>query len=134
MARPPRQKLDFTPQSLLEQLQRLHAASDDLRQNAMRDYREIKQLTNTGDEGARAANAVNLETARNNALRSAREAITQQADLIKIQAGIYTAINKTAEETPAAAAAGGTLTDDKKKELRELAKALQREEKKNAEE
>ncbi len=126
MARPSRQKLDFSPESLLEQLQRLHAASDDLRQNAMRDYREIKQLTNTGDAGARAANAVNLETARNNSLRSAREAITQQADLIKIQAGVFATLNKgTEEEVPGTN--GGTMSIEQRKELRELAKSLKKE-------
>ncbi len=126
MARPSRQKLDFTPDSLLEQLQRLHAASDDLRQNAMRDYREIKQLTNTGDAGARAANAVNLETARNNSLRSAREAITQQADLIKIQAGVFATLHKATEDVNPAAG-GGAMSVEQRKELRELAKSLRRE-------
>lgn len=127
MPRPIRHKLDFTPESLRTQLERLHNQAEDLRVSAMRDYREIKQLTNSGDAGARAANTVNLETARNNALRTAREAIAQSTDLLKIQAGVMVAQAKA--EAAAQGEAGENqeaLASDARAELRAMARELRK--------
>jgi hypothetical protein len=128
MPRPIRHSVEFTPESLQANLQQLHNQNEDLRQAALRDYREIKQLTNNGTPEARAANVVNLETARNNAQKAAKEALAQRKDLILIQANVMLALQKIE-----AAAAGNlpavevdTLTSDARSELRKMASEIRK--------
>lgn len=128
MARP-RQLIDFTPDSLTTLLRQLHNQAEEVRLSAMRDYREIKTLTNAGDSAARVVNTVNLETARNNSLRSAREAVNQRTDLAKIQAGVMIAQLKA----DAAPAGDETLNKDAlptdiKAQLRAMARDIRKEE------
>lgn len=128
MARP-RQLIDFTPDSLTTLLRQLHNQAEEVRLSAMRDYREIKTLTNAGDSAARVVNTVNLETARNNSLRSAREAVNQRTDLAKIQAGVMIAQLK-ADAAPAGDETlnKDALPTDLKAQLRAMARDIRKEE------
>lgn len=129
MPRPIRQKLDMSADSVRKMLEELHNQNEDLRQAAARDYREIKQLINSGTTDARAANAVNLETARNNAQKTIKDTLTNKKDLAKLQMD-YVMLQERLKAAPALGGEGGeggenqAVAEDDRAYIRRMAAEL----------
>lgn len=127
MARPIRVKLDLTPESVRNVISTLLVRNEELRLCAMRDYREIKQIINNGTPEARVVNAVNLETARNNAQRMAKDALSNTSAAAKLLADYV----MHAEKLKAAPAGEGQGDDtnaavDQRVLMRELAAEMRK--------
>jgi hypothetical protein len=112
--------------SVRKMLEELHNQNEDLRQAAARDYREIKLLINSGTTEARAANAVNLETARNNAQKTMKDALANKKELTKLQLD-YVMLQERLKAAPAAEGEDGqgqAIAEDERAYIRRMAAEL----------
>lgn len=129
MPRPPKQKLDFTMNSVKNHLQEIYNQLEELRVRAVRDYNRAIDFilpNNPGDDDEAASMARNtleqMETARNNAMKSFENFFTKKTDLLKLHAGITQALSKSLTATEKSSAT--SWDEDAKLEVQKMYRDL----------
>ena len=116
MPRPPKQKLDFTTDSVKKHLQEIYNQLEELRTRAVRDYnRAINYIRDEPD-------TVAMEIPRNNAMKSIETFFQKKTELFKLHAQITRDLIKAGDADLKDNAVWG---EDTKLELQKMLQDLQ---------
>jgi hypothetical protein len=119
MPRPPKQKLDFTMDSVKSHLQEVYNQLEELRTRAVRDYnRAIAYIKDDEDLNI-------MEVARNNAQKSIENFFTKKTELLKVHVQIVQTLGKNAAEAEDAKNSGA-WGEDTKLEMQKMLQDLKK--------